>query len=149
MLAFLVRVCAAAGATVMKPKANAAERSHPAAIVGRLTLVIFKSEYPILLQAYFGPNFTLDSQLDLECLRIPHFYHAFYVYKYASGISAAVALSQRVISGVEGSVTDYLNFLRSCGSAFPLDALKAAGVDMATPAPIASTLDLFEARLGE
>src|SRR5205823_1687587 len=116
---------------------------------GALTLDIFKSEYHKLLEAYFGPNFTLDSQLDLECLRIPHFYHAFYVYKYATGISAAVALSQRVISGVEGSVTDYLNFLRSGGSAFPLDALKAAGVDMATPAPIESALQLFERRLDE
>src|SRR5205814_6446498 len=114
-----------------------------------LTLDVFKSEYHRLLGTYFGPNFTLDPQLDLECLRIPHFYHAFYVYKYATGISAAVALSQRVLSGVDGSVTDYLNFLRSGGSAFPLDALRAAGVDMATPAPIASTLDLFEERLGE
>ena len=116
---------------------------------GALTLDIFKAEYHKLLATYFGPNFTLDPQLDLECLRIPHFYHAFYVYKYCTGISAAVALSQRVLSGVDGSVTDYLNFLRSGGSAFPLDALKAAGVDMATSAPIASTLDLFEKRLGE
>src|SRR3984893_7790613 len=116
---------------------------------GALTLDIFKAEYHKLLEAYFGENFVLDPQLDLECLRIPHFYHAFYVYKYATGISAAVALSQRVLGGVEGSVDAYLNFLRSGGSAFPLDALKAAGVDMATPAPIASTLDLFEKRLGE
>ena len=116
---------------------------------GALTLDVFKAEYHKLLETYFGPNFTLDPQLDLECLRIPHFYHAFYVYKYATGISAAVALSQRVLSGAENAVTDYLNFLRAGGSAFPLDALKAAGVDMVTPAPIASTLDLFEKRLSE
>jgi len=116
---------------------------------GALTLDIFKTEYHKLLEAYFGENFVLDSQLDLECLRIPHFFHAFYVYKYATGISAAVALSQRVLSGVEGSVDAYLNFLRSGGSAFPLETLKAAGVDMATSGPIASTLDLFERRLGE
>jgi oligoendopeptidase F len=116
---------------------------------GGLTLDVFKAEYHKLLETYFGPNFTLDPQLDLECLRIPHFYHAFYVYKYATGISAAVALSQRVLSGVENAVTHYLNFLRAGGSAFPLDALKAAGVDMASPAPIASTLDLFEKRLNE
>ena len=116
---------------------------------GALTLDVFKAEYHKLLETYFGPNFTLDPQLDLECLRIPHFYHAFYVYKYATGISAAVALSQRVLSGVENAVTHYLNFLRAGGSAFPLDALKAAGVDMVTPAPIASTLDLFEKRLSE
>ena len=114
-----------------------------------LTLDVFKAEYHQLLSAYFAENFTLDPQLDLECLRIPHFYHAFYVYKYATGISAAVALSQRVLGGVEGAVSDYLDFLRSGGSAFPLEALKAAGVDMTTAAPIASTLDLFEKRLSE
>jgi oligoendopeptidase F len=116
---------------------------------GALTLDVFKTEYHKLLEAYFAENFALDPQLDLEGLRIPHFYHAFYVYKYATGISAAVTLSQRVLSGAEGTVEAYLALLRSGGSEFPLDALKAAGVDMATPAPIASTLDLFEQRLGE
>jgi oligoendopeptidase F len=82
-------------------------------------------------------------------LRIPHFYSAFYVYKYATGISAAVALSERVLSEERGSVDAYLNFLRSGGSRFPLEALKAAGVDMATSAPIQSTLRLFERRLDE
>ncbi len=114
-----------------------------------LTLDVFKSEYHKLLEAYFAENFTLDPGLDLECLRIPHLYHAFYVFKYATGISAAVALSQRVLSGESGSVGAYLNFLRSGGSKFPLETLKAAGVDMATPAPIESTLRLFEQRLDE
>ena len=114
-----------------------------------LTLDVFRSEYNKLLKSYFAENFVLDSELDLECLRIPHFYHAFYVYKYATGISAAVALSQRVLSGELGSVDLYLNFLRSGGSKFPLETLKAAGVDMNTPAPIESTLELFEKRLKE
>jgi oligoendopeptidase F len=114
-----------------------------------LTLDVFKSEYRKLLEAYFAENFVLDPELDLECLRIPHFYHAFYVYKYATGISAAVALSQRVLSGEPGSVDAYLDFLRSGGSKFPLETLKAAGVDMATSAPIESTLRLFERRLDE
>src|SRR6266436_4227836 len=114
-----------------------------------LTLEIFKSQYHKLLEAYFAENFVLDPELDLECLRIPHFYHAFYVYKYATGISAAVALSERVLSGQPGSVDAYLNFLRSGGSKFPLETLKAAGVDMDTPAPIESTLHLFERRLKE
>jgi len=92
---------------------------------------------------------VLDPELDLECLRIPHFYHAFYVYKYATGISAAVALSQSVLSGEPGSVDAYLNFLRSGGSRFPLETLRTAGVDMATPAPIESTLRLFDRRLTE
>jgi oligoendopeptidase F len=114
-----------------------------------LTLDVFKSEYHKLLETYFAENFVLDAELDLECLRIPHFYHAFYVYKYATGISAAVALSERVLSGESGSVDPYLNFLRSGGSQFPLEALKTAGVDMTTPAPIESTLRLFERRLDE
>jgi len=114
-----------------------------------LTLDVFKSEYHKLLEAYFAENFVLDPELDLECLRIPHFYHAFYVYKYATGISAAVALSRRVLSGESGSVDAYLDFLRSGGSKFPLETLKAAGVDMATPAPIETTLHLFEKRLDE
>ena len=114
-----------------------------------LTLAVFKSEYHKLLETYFAENFVLDPELDLECLRIPHFYHAFYVYKYATGISAAVALSQSVLSAEPGSVEAYLNFLRSGGSRFPLETLKAAGVDMTTPAPIESTLRLFERRLTE
>jgi oligoendopeptidase F len=114
-----------------------------------LTLDVFRSEYHKLLETYLAENFVLDPELDLECLRIPHFYHAFYVYKYATGISAAVALSQRALSGEPGSVEAYLSFLRSGGSKFPLETLKAAGVDMATPAPIESTLQLFEQRLAE
>src|SRR5207249_10304789 len=110
---------------------------------------LFKSQYHQLLETYFTENFALDPELNLECLRIPHFYHAFYVYKYATGISAAVALSQRVLSGESGSVDAYLDFLRSGGSKFPLETLKTAGVDMTTPAPIESTLRLFERRLDE
>jgi oligoendopeptidase F len=114
-----------------------------------ITLDVFKTEYHKLLAAYFADNFVLDPQLDLECLRIPHFYGAFYVYKYATGISAAVALSEKVLRGEPGAVEAYLGFLKSGGSRFPLETLKVAGVDMTTPAPIESTLRLFERRLGE
>ena len=114
-----------------------------------LTLDSFKSEYHKLLAAYFAENIVLDPQLDLECLRIPHFYSAFYVYKYATGISAAVALSEKVLRGEAGAVDAYLDFLKSGGSKFPLETLKAAGVDMTTSAPIESTLRVFERRLGE
>ena len=114
-----------------------------------LTLDVFKSEYHALLQAYFGESVVLDPQLDLECLRIPHFYNAFYVYKYATGISAAVALSEQVLAQKPGSVEAYLIFLKSGGSKFPLETLQLAGVDMTTPAPIESTLRLFERRLTE
>src|SRR5213595_2872182 len=114
-----------------------------------LTLDVFKSEYHKLLEAYFGENVVLDPQLDLECLRIPHFYGAFYVYKYATGISAAVALAEKVLGGEAGAVEAYLGFLKSGGSKYPLETLKAAGVDMTTPRPIESTLGLFEKRLAE
>src|SRR5260370_1470011 len=114
-----------------------------------VTLDTFKAEYHKLLTAYFAENFVLDPQLDLECLRIPHFYGAFYVYKYATGISAAVALSEKVLRGDVGAVDAYLEFLKSGGSKFPLETLKAAGVDITTPKPIDSTLQLFERRLGE
>jgi oligoendopeptidase F len=114
-----------------------------------LTLDVFKTEYHKLLAAYFAENFTLDPQLDLECLRIPHFYGAYYVYKYATGISAAVALAQKVLSGEQDAIAAYLGFLRSGGSKFPLETLKAAGVDMSTSAPIEGTLKLFDLRLKE
>jgi oligoendopeptidase F len=114
-----------------------------------LTLEVFKTEYRSLLQAYFGDAVVLDPELDLECLRIPHFYSAFYVYKYSTGISAAVALAERVLANEAGAVDAYLNFLRSGGSKFPLETLQAAGVDMTTSAPVESTLRLFERRLGE
>ena len=114
-----------------------------------LTLEVFKTEYRALLEAYFGKGVVLDPQLDLECLRIPHFYSAFYVYKYSTGISAAVALSERVLANEPGAVEAYLAFLRSGGSKFPLETLQLAGVDMTTPAPVESTLRLFERRLGE
>ncbi|MEO7167229.1 MAG: oligoendopeptidase F [Chthoniobacterales bacterium] len=114
-----------------------------------LTLEVFKTEYRKLLEAYFGPGVALDPELDLECLRIPHFYNAFYVYKYATGVSAAIALAERVLSGATGAVEAYLGFLKSGGSKFPLETLQAAGVDMRTPAPVESTLRLFDRRLGE
>ena len=112
-----------------------------------LTLDSFKRIYRELLVAYFGPRFTLDEELDLECLRIPHFYNAFYVYKYATGISAAVALSAQVLAS--GDASSYLGFLRSGGSRFPIETLAAAGVDMSGPAPIQAALDLFARRVGE
>jgi oligoendopeptidase F len=114
-----------------------------------LTLDVFKSEYRQLLEAYFGPGVVLDPELDLECLRIPHFYNAFYVYKYATGVSAAIALAERVLSGAAGTVEAYLGFLKSGGSKFPLETLQLAGVDMRTPAPVESTLRLFDRRLTE
>ncbi len=114
-----------------------------------LTLDVFKREYRQLLEAYFGRGVVLDLELDLECLRIPHFYSAFYVYKYATGLSAAVALAERVLDKQPGAVEAYLGFLKSGGSKFPLETLREAGVDMTSPAPVEGTLRLFERRLSE
>jgi len=114
-----------------------------------LTLDTFRSVYRGLLDAYFGPDFTIDSELELECLRIPHFYSAFYVYKYATGMSAAVSLSQSVLDDGQPQVDRYLGFLKSGGSQFPLPTLQAAGVDMATALPIEHTLRLFSRRVDE
>ncbi len=108
-----------------------------------LTLERFKSEYRQLLEHYFGPDFTLDDELQLECFRIPHFYRAFYVYKYATGLSASIALSQRVLSGGQRELDDYLTFLKGGCSKFPLDLLRDAGVDMQQPGPVDTALDHF------
>ncbi len=112
-----------------------------------LTLDSMRAGYRGLLDAYFGPDFALDDALSLECLRIPHFYNAFYVYKYATGLSAAVALSQQVLE--TGDASRYLGFLKSGGSRFPIDTLAAAGVDMGTPAPVDAALALFARRVDE
>jgi oligoendopeptidase F len=112
-----------------------------------LTVETFQSTYRGLLKTYFGPDFVLDAELDLECFRIPHFYSAFYVYKYATGISAAVALSEQVLAS--GDPARYLGFLNSGSSKFPIPTLQEAGVDMSTAAPIEATLSLFARRVEE
>ncbi len=101
-----------------------------------LTLDVLCGEYQKLLEAYFGPRFTIDDELNLEGLRIPHFYNAFYVYKYATGLSAAIALAQQVLNGGKEERERYLNLLRSGGSKYPLDILRDAGVDMEDPGPV-------------
>ena len=114
---------------------------------GPLTLEIFKNVYRSLLDAYFGPRFVLDDQLNLECLRIPHFYSAFYVYKYATGISAAISLADRVLNGGSAELEAYLGFLKAGGYKFPIDTLRAAGVDMLSPEPIEKAMNLFRRRI--
>ncbi len=108
-----------------------------------LTLDRFKTEYHELLQAYFGPHFSLDPELDLECFRIPHFYRAFYVYKYATGMSAAISLANKLLEGEEAELTAYLSFLKGGCSKFPLELLQDAGVDMRSAEPIDRALDYF------
>ena len=108
-----------------------------------LTVQAFRETYLGLLKSYFGPDFVLDDQLSLECFRIPHFYRAFYVYKYATGLAAAIALSRRVLGGGASERADYLRFLSSGCSKDPLELLADAGVDMTTPEPIEIALKHF------
>jgi oligoendopeptidase F len=116
---------------------------------GPLTLEVFRSVYRDLLDAYFGPRFTVDDELGIECLRIPHFYSAFYVYKYATGISASISLADRVLKGGSGEVQAYLGFLKSGGAKFPIETLRDAGVDMRSPDPIEKAMDLFRKRIAQ
>ncbi len=109
-----------------------------------LTLEALTKIYRGLLEVYFGDRMVIDDVLALECLRIPHFYSAFYVYKYATGISAAIALAAQVMAGVEGARERYLEFLTLGGSRFPLEELAVAGVDMASPEPIRQAIAHFE-----
>ncbi|MAT69538.1 MAG: oligoendopeptidase F [Planctomycetaceae bacterium] len=119
--------------------------THEAAETGEpLTVESFKAIYGTLLSDYFGPDFAIDQELQLECFRIPHFYRAFYVYKYATGLSAAIALSERVLEGSQSELDDYLSFLKGGCSKDPLDLLRDAGVDMAEPTPVRTALDRFE-----
>ena len=145
---------------------HASAESGEPLTVDRLTEI-----YRELLKLYFGPDFALDDELNLECLRIPHFYHAFYVYKYATGMSAALALADRVLNGLTcgagvpparaancGAAVpaahagetpapqprdDYLRFLGGGCSKDPLDLLRNAGVDMEQPAAIDAALGQF------
>ena len=120
------------------------QKIHASAESGEpLTIDRLRAIYRELLELYFGPNFALDDVLSLECLRIPHFYHAFYVYKYATGMSAAIALADRVSSGGKTELDDYLRFLSGGCSNDPLDLLRDAGVDMEQPAPIDAAMTRF------
>ena len=112
-----------------------------------MTLDHFRIIYRGLLDVYFGQGVVIDNELELECLRIPHFYSAFYVYKYATGISAAITLATGVLES--GASERYFNFLKSGGSRFPIETLAEAGVDMLSPAPVNAALDLFVRRVGE
>lgn len=108
-----------------------------------LTVDALKQTYGELLRDYFGPDFVIDEELPLECLRIPHFYRSFYVYKYATGLSAAIALSQKVLNGGSTELDAYLGFLKSGCSKFPLDLLRDAGVDLETPEPVDAAMNKF------
>jgi oligoendopeptidase F len=126
------------------------KRSHELEEGGTpLTTEILRAEYRGLQEKYFGPAMTLEETSDLEGLRIPHFYNAFYVYKYATGVSASLALAERVLGGGGQEREDYFSFLKSGGSRFPIEALRIAGVDMASPAPVEAACKRFAALVAE
>ena len=100
--------------------------------------------YKRLVTDYFGNDMVIDDEIQYEWARIPHFYRPFYVYKYATGYSTAVALSEGILKEGEPAVKRYKEFLSMGGSAYPLDELRHAGVDLATPAPVDAALEKFE-----
>ncbi|MBJ7449066.1 MAG: oligoendopeptidase F [Parachlamydiales bacterium] len=109
-----------------------------------LTPTLLKEEFAKLNQFYFGPDFTIDPEVSIEWARVPHFYYNFYVYQYATGISAALALVDIVVDGSEQAKQSYLNFLKGGSSKYPIDLLKMAGVDMESPEPVAIAIKRFD-----
>ncbi len=113
------------------------------------TPTLLKTTYAKLNREYFGPEMSLDSEVDIEWARIPHFYNNFYVYQYATGISAAHALAEQVLSGKEGARERYLQFLSAGCSLYPIDVLNLAGVDMRTSEPVEAAMRRFRALTDE
>ena len=108
-----------------------------------LNAEVLSDRYGKLCAEYFGPGIELDEEIKLEWSRIPHFYYNFYVYQYCIGFSAAIALSQRILSKGEPAVKDYIGYLSSGCSKTPIELLRGAGVDMATPDPVNAALKYF------
>lgn len=108
------------------------------------TADLLKKEYMDLYRFYYGDELVLDDELAIEWARIPHFYYFYYVYQYATGISAAIALYRRVIAGGKQELEDYLGFLKAGNSRYPLDILRSAGVDMSKPEPVTAAISYFD-----
>ena len=114
-----------------------------------LTADMLCAEYARLCKLYYGEDMVVDDQIAMEWARIPHFYYNYYVFQYATGYSAAIALSRRILREGESAVKDYLGFLSGGCSKSPIDRLKGAGVDMTSPAPVNDALKLFGELLDE
>ena len=108
-----------------------------------LTPDVLNAEYRRLNRLYYGESIVLDDEIDMEWMRIPHFYYNYYVFQYATGYAAAIALSRRILREGETAVKDYLEFLSGGCSKSPIDLLKGAGVDMSTTKPVEEALALF------
>ena len=114
-----------------------------------LTPDVLNAEYRRLNRLYFGENIVLDDEIDMEWMRIPHFYYNYYVFQYATGYAAAIALSRRILREGESAVKDYIGFLSGGCSKSPIDLLKGAGVDMSTTQPVEEALALFSELIDE
>lgn len=114
-----------------------------------LTSELLSNTYYNLVKKYFGPNVLCDDLIRYEWARIPHFYYNFYVYKYATGISAASYIVDGILNNKEGALENYINFLKTGGSMYPLDELKIAGVNLNSKSVILSAIKTFEKYLKE
>ena len=110
---------------------------------GALTADSLSEIYRDLNAVYYGSEVILDPEIALEWARIPHFYNAFYVYKYATGFSAATAFARAILDEGEPAVARYLEFLSGGSSDYPIELLRKAGVDMETPIPVRNALQVF------
>lgn len=126
------------------------KKTHELAEKGQpLTPAKFTAVYGQLLEEYYGSELVLDEYIKGEWARIPHFYSAFYVYKYATGFSSAIAISEMILEEGQPAVTRYKDFLKSGSSGYPLDLLNKVGVNLADGTPVKRALELFEKRLKE
>lgn len=114
-----------------------------------LTAEVLRGEYKQLNEEYFGPDMVVDDRIAMEWARIPHFYYNYYVFQYATGYCAAIALSRRILREGESAVKDYLGFLSGGCSKSPIELLKGAGVDMTSPEPVNQAMALFGELLDE
>ena len=116
---------------------------------GALTADYLCETYKQLNELYYGPNMVIDDEIAIEWARIPHFYYNYYVFQYATGFSAAIALSQKILNEGEIAVKKYLNFLKSGSSDYPINVLRKAGVDMGTEEPVNNAMALFKKLVDE
>lgn len=114
-----------------------------------LTAQVLTEKYYELNKTYFGDGVVIDEEIGLEWARIPHFYYNYYVYQYATGFSAATALSKQILEEGERAVGRYIEFLKAGSSDYPIEVLKKAGVDMTSPHPIEQACHVFEQKLQE
>jgi len=120
-----------------------AEKGEP--MTAEVLMKMCHDQYP----RYYGPDFAVDPELDVECLRIPHYYRGYYVYRYADSYCAAAAIAKRILGHEPGAREQWMKFLKTGNSMYAIDMLKVAGVDMTTPKPIEDAMALFEQLLNE